>query len=257
MNKIFMFSAFALIIFTLDSEANENRLKNNFSTVTGSMLPDCGKKSLPAPVITLVSPLATTFAAGTDVVFTVTATDSTGITKVEMYVDHNVFNTWTSEPYTLLAPNAVPGNYVIEFIAYNASGQTSTTGEIRITVEAALTSTDWNTAGNLNLSVLSFLGTNDNMPLIFKTNNIENLRLQANGNLCLGTSNPLYKLDVNGTARFSNIITNGKIAIGTGIDSIINNYSLAVNGNAIFNKVKVKLYGNWSDYVFDQSYNLI
>ena len=95
------------------------------------------------------------------------------------------------------------------------------------------------------------------MPLIFKTNNIENLRLQANGNLGLETSNPLYKLDVNGTARFSNIITNGKIAIGTGIDSIINNYSLAVNGNAIFNKVKVKLYGNWSDYVFDQSYNLI
>jgi hypothetical protein len=33
-------------------------------------------------------------------------------------------------------------------------------------------------------------------------------------------------------------------------------YQLAVNGNAIFNKVVVKQYPNWADYVFDSAYKL-
>jgi hypothetical protein len=37
----------------------------------------------------------------------------------------------------------------------------------------------------------------------------------------------------------------------------ISNYALAVNGNAIFNKVKVQLYGLWADYVFNDTYKLL
>ena len=33
-------------------------------------------------------------------------------------------------------------------------------------------------------------------------------------------------------------------------------YQLAVNGNAVFNKVVVKQYSNWPDYVFDSAYQL-
>lgn len=33
-------------------------------------------------------------------------------------------------------------------------------------------------------------------------------------------------------------------------------YKLAVNGNAIFTKVKVQQYGDWADYVFDSAYHL-
>ncbi len=33
-------------------------------------------------------------------------------------------------------------------------------------------------------------------------------------------------------------------------------YKLAVNGDAIFTKIKVKTYGTWPDYVFHRSYNL-
>jgi hypothetical protein len=54
-----------------------------------------------------------------------------------------------------------------------------------------------------------------------------------------------------------NIFTNGKIAIGTFDTSKIGSYSLAVNGDAIFNKVKVKLYSGWSDYVFYKHYQLL
>lgn len=54
-----------------------------------------------------------------------------------------------------------------------------------------------------------------------------------------------------------NIFTNGKIAIGTFDTSKIGSYSLAVNGDAIFNKVKVKLYSGWADYVFYKHYQLL
>lgn len=61
-------------------------------------------------------------------------------------------------------------------------------------------------------------------------------------------------LDVNG-----NIFCNKKIFIGTAdanTTTRIAPYALAVNGDAIFNKVKVKLYGTWPDYVFEKDYHL-
>jgi hypothetical protein len=72
-----------------------------------------------------------------------------------------------------------------------------------------------------------------------------------NGNVGLGTSTPQAKLDVNG-----NIFTSGKLAIGTTDPAKIGAYALAVNGEAIFNKAKVKLYGTWPDYVFNKNYKL-
>lgn len=47
---------------------------------------------------------------------------------------------------------------------------------------------------------------------------------------------------------------NGDVGIGT---SDTKGYRLAVNGNAIFTKVKVKQYGSWPDYVFDPEYKLL
>ncbi|MGN6493883.1 MAG: hypothetical protein ACTHLE_17930 [Agriterribacter sp.] len=45
----------------------------------------------------------------------------------------------------------------------------------------------------------------------------------------------------------------GKIGIGT---TNTQGYQLAVNGDAIFTKVKVKTYAAWPDYVFNKGYNL-
>lgn len=48
-------------------------------------------------------------------------------------------------------------------------------------------------------------------------------------------------------------INSGNVGIGT-IDT--KGYRLAVNGDAIFNRVRVKPYANWPDYVFDNQYEL-
>jgi hypothetical protein len=45
----------------------------------------------------------------------------------------------------------------------------------------------------------------------------------------------------------------GNIGIGT---TDTKGYKLAVNGDAIFTKVKVKQYGSWADYVFEPTYKL-
>jgi hypothetical protein len=89
----------------------------------------------------------------------------------------------------------------------------------------------------------------------FTTAGAERLRIDAIGNIGIGTSAPNAKLDVIG-----NIFCNNKVYIGTydgTTNTQIASYSLAVNGTAIFNKAKVKLYGNWPDYVFEDKYNLM
>ena len=81
------------------------------------------------------------------------------------------------------------------------------------------------------------------------------------GNVGIGTTTPNIntKLDVAG-----NIYSNGVIAVGPSIDwtkitgntDPTLNYKLAVNGNAIFERAKVKLNATWPDYVFKPTYKL-
>lgn len=79
------------------------------------------------------------------------------------------------------------------------------------------------------------------------------VKITSAGRVGIGTAipNSNAKLDVNG-----NIFSNGKIAIGTTDMLNIGTYSLAVNGDAIVNKLKVKAYP-WADYVFNDNYPLL
>lgn len=58
----------------------------------------------------------------------------------------------------------------------------------------------------------------------------------------------VYVADANAKSYFS-----GNVMIGT---TDPQGYKLAVNGDAIFTKVKVKAYANWPDYVFHHTYKL-
>jgi hypothetical protein len=88
------------------------------------------------------------------------------------------------------------------------------------------------------------------MPTPASTNDIYNTN---SGNVGIGTQTPDVnaKLTVNG-----NIYSNGIVAIGPTIDwTKVSNYALAVNGTAIFTKIKVRTYP-WADYVFASDYKL-
>ncbi len=58
---------------------------------------------------------------------------------------------------------------------------------------------NWRIKGNCGTTAsASFLGTTDNQPLVFKTNNSERMRLAENGNLGIGTTSPAAKLHIAG-----------------------------------------------------------
>jgi sporulation protein YlmC with PRC-barrel domain len=67
---------------------------------------------------------------------------------------------------------------------------------------------DWTMTGNTGSNpATNYIGTADNVDLVFKTNGTENLRLKANGNVGIGTSSPVEKLEVNGGLKVSGSLT--------------------------------------------------
>lgn len=60
----------------------------------------------------------------------------------------------------------------------------------------------WLTTGNSGINAqTNFLGTKDNSPLVFKTNNIERMRITKTGRIGIGTNSPQQALDVHGNIK--------------------------------------------------------
>ena len=93
-----------------------------------------------------------------------------------------------------------------------------------------------------------------NNPVSNYTADVTVMSLLNNGSVGIGTTSPnaSAKLDVNG-----NIFSSGKILIGINDVAKATTYSLAVNGDAIFNKVRIVAASHWADYVFEDSYSLM
>ncbi len=66
----------------------------------------------------------------------------------------------------------------------------------------------WSLSGNAGLTINNFLGTSDAVPLSIRTNNLERLRVDADGNVGIGTSTPRSILDVQGNLSVSAVGAN-------------------------------------------------
>lgn len=148
--------------------------------------------------------------------------------------------------------NMYVGNMSTNYPGFNSliAGGTGTGGLIDFVHNGSRTGELYTSANAFN--IYADAGKRIN---IYTNNNVTTPVITANdaGNVGIGLVSPdaNAKLDVQG-----NIFSSGKIAIGTKDPLKMQNYSLAVNGNAIFNKVKVQLYGGWADYVFEEGYEL-
>jgi len=74
-----------------------------------------------------------------------------------------------------------------------------TTGNAAMTEPA---NAGWDFAGNA-VGANDAIGTSNNQPLVFKTNSTEKMRVAENGNIGIGTNNPIEKMDVNGNINLT------------------------------------------------------
>lgn len=76
----------------------------------------------------------------------------------------------------------------------------------------AISGTAWSTTGNANINVgTNFLGTTDANPLLIKTGGIERVRVDAAGNVGIGSTTPGTALEVGGGDIYVNNSANGVI----------------------------------------------
>jgi hypothetical protein len=184
------------------------------------------KDAVPIPSVNITSPAdGSIFSQGSTITISAAASETGGsISKVEFFANNTLIGQDITSPYSFTWNNVQAGDYTIVARAQDALGQYAN-HNISIHVTVPTSASSWALSGNGSISANHFLGTTDNNPLIFKTAGIESFRITPTGQVSIGTTDP-------------------------------KTYKLAVNGDAIFTRLKVKLNSQWPDFVFHKNYKL-
>ena len=102
----------------------------------------------------------------------------------------------------------------------------NSTGHVILVADETGLGSTWGIGGNAGTTPTNdFFGTTDAQDIVIKSNNAERMRISSSGNISIGTD------DAKGN-------------------------KFAVNGDAMFTKIRVRLYSEWPDYVFQPTYQL-
>jgi hypothetical protein len=263
----------------------------NFAWISGLQV-FSGSANVGTPQVAIALPAnGAIISEGANVIINATATETGGtIAKVEFYEDTSKIGEVDTPPYNFTWVGPEPGLYTVTAKATDNVG-TISTAAVNIGVQSL--NFYWSTTGNIgNNGDSNFIGNVDSVRLGFRTKNIERMSILPTGYVGIGTITPSAQLHTTGTVRLAGLTSdstktrvlvsdtsgnlfyrsasslgghwqyvNGveydsldNVAIGT--STLPPGYKFAVNGTAIFTKVKVMTAGSWPDYVFAKNYHL-
>lgn len=132
-----------------------------------------------------------------------------------------------------------PPDGMIIYLNSDNSLRLRSNGSWKKIADMAAANSNWSLTGNTGTdSTLNFLGTTDGKPLIMKTSNAERMRIDAGGNIGIGTTAPTAKLDVNGSVKLENLAagTNELEVLVLAADGSV--YKRAMSSSAFQNAIK-------------------
>ncbi len=99
-----------------------------------------------------------------------------------------------------------PPDGMIIYLTADNSLRLRSNGSWKKIADLATATSNWSLSGNAGTDPsANFIGTVDGQPLVMRTNNNEAMRIDASGNIGIGTNNPTAKLNVNGSVKLESL----------------------------------------------------
>ncbi|MCM5527457.1 hypothetical protein [Parasegetibacter sp. NRK P23] len=132
-----------------------------------------------------------------------------------------------------------PPDGMIIYLNSDKSLRLRSNGSWKKIADLSEATSNWSLSGNSGTNpATQFLGTVDGQPLVIRTDNNERMRIDANGNVGIGTNNPTAKLEVDGSVKLQGIA-----AGSTELDVLVLNadgsvYKRTISSSSFENAIK-------------------
>lgn len=193
-----------LTISAADLNAEYNQIQTAFDGTSGHTHTGGSGNAPKIPLTTSVSGILPVANGGTGI-STVFTAGSVIFSNGSTYAQDNAAFFWDNTNNYLGIGIAVP---VAPLHVHSATTST----RIHLSNSASGTTVTDGLALQLD-STVGYIWAYENVPLLIATNNLERMRVQAGGNVCIGNANDTYKLDITGDLNISGTYRIGGTAL--------------------------------------------